>query len=160
MGKSGTFLTVVAVVAGLLIGSVGAAYLHHQALRESEFRGAMLFSALITPPNEELVGYMVGHNDPLPSVASRCSNCHWQLGSEKKPSAVGSQFGPDLTASHLRETKKRRGGPAFAYDEHSFCRVLRDGLDPTMVIIDQVMPRYRASDLQCKDLWNFLISSR
>jgi hypothetical protein len=52
----------------------------------------------------------------------------------------------------------RRGGPASRYDALSFCKVIREGLDPANVVINSAMPRYQVSDAQCTSLWSYVMS--
>ncbi|RQR26685.1 hypothetical protein DIE23_28965 [Burkholderia sp. Bp9143] len=94
---------------------------------------------------------LAGHDDALPPVATRCVNCHAGRGSTGQDS-----FAPALTAARLQASHVRRGGPVSVYDAASFCRVLRDGIDPGDVMINETMPRYAFASDQCADLWRYL----
>ncbi|WDD92878.1 hypothetical protein Bsp3421_002914 [Burkholderia sp. FERM BP-3421] len=94
---------------------------------------------------------LAGHDDALPPVATRCANCHADV-----DRAGQASFAPALTASRLLDSRVRRGGPASAYDETSFCRVLRDGIGPDDVMINETMPRYTLTRDQCATLWRYL----
>ncbi len=119
--------------------------------------GRQLFSGELS-----LNGRMVGHSQVLPQQALRCTNCHQ---GETLPSpppleadSTTQDFGPKLNASTLAHPRARRGGPASLYDAKSFCRLLRDGIDPAHVMIPQTMPRYVFNDAECEALWTFLVS--
>lgn len=112
--------------------------------------GAQLFDGRQALPAE-----LAGRDLALPVVATRCSNCHRRDGPAATAPPAPS-FGPPLTAASLRTRQPRRGGPASSYEAASFCRVLRTGIDPAFVVIDQQMPRYSATDAQCAALWAYL----
>ncbi len=105
-----------------------------------------------------LQGTITGHAAPLPPSAARCINCH-ALGSAgpARAASVSSpaprSFGPLLTRERLTQRIARRGGPPSAYDEASFCRLLRTGIDPAYVLIPREMPRYELADTDCRGLW-------
>lgn len=86
---------------------------------------------------------ILGHADALPAEASRCVNCH----------AGQTTLGTPLDAAHLLRPLARRGGPPSRYDEATFCRVLREGIDPAWVQLPREMPRYTLSDEDCRALW-------
>lgn len=106
-------------------------------------RGAALFNGGTPRPAR-----LAGHDDELPPQATRCSNCHGDTDS----------LGPALGSVHLARPAARRGGPPSRYDEASLCRLMRDGVDPTWVLVDRTMPRYAVSDADCDDLWRYLSS--
>jgi len=56
----------------------------------------------------------------------------------------------------LREVLPRRGGPPVAYEQASFCRTLRTGVDPSHIVLPRTMPRFEADDTQCAALWDYL----
>jgi hypothetical protein len=56
----------------------------------------------------------------------------------------------------LLSPQRRRGGPASRYDRDAFCRLLRKGIDPAYVMINEEMPRYTLDDADCAALWRFL----
>lgn len=117
------------------------------------FRGEQAMSATLA-----------GQSISLPALASRCSNCHEarqpvpqsdQLASS--PSAARTYASP-LSAMWLQQARLRHGGPETVYDTHSLCQLLRTGVDPGMVMVSTVMPRYEASPEQCAALWAYLTS--
>lgn len=124
-------------------------------------RGQALFSGAA-----ELQGRVVGHQVDLPAAAVACINCHGEAASERPlvasaqaaASGVAPRFAPPLTAQHLAQARPRRGGPPSQYEAASLCRLLREGLDPATVLIPLTMPRYRITDAQCADLWQFFLS--
>lgn len=100
-----------------------------------------------------LKGRMIGHGHDLPAAAAACINCH----GAPEP---GERFAVALDRSWLTQPQARRGGPASRYDVKRFCRVLREGVDPAWVIVNQAMPRYDVTDLQCQAIWLHLTSER
>lgn len=124
-------------------------------------RGRELFAGELS-----LTARMVGHADQLPQDAVRCRNCHSKL--EARGSARGQNqlelgvdaaaqdFAPLLNARTLLTSLPRRGGPPSRYDLKALCRVLREGIDPAHVMIQQAMPRYSMSDGECEALWTYL----
>jgi hypothetical protein len=124
--------------------------------------GATLFNG--TAP---LAAHAPGDPDQLPSIASRCTNCHERttgLVAGLPPSADGRSAGTAATyaspldAAWLTTSRVRHGGPATRYDEAAFCTVLRTGVDPAQVMIPPVMPRYDVTDDQCASLWVYVRS--
>lgn len=89
---------------------------------------------------------MVSHGQDLPASAAACINCH----GARSP---GERFAVALDRRWLTQAQPRRGGPASRYDAQAFCRVLREGVDPAWVVVNQTMPRYDLTDLQCQALW-------
>lgn len=85
----------------------------------------------------------------LPGSTTRCANCHSQTGS-------GDAFAPPLSPGNLFAAKVRRDGPASSYDQETFCRALREGIDPANVMLRKAMPHYRISDTECAALWHFV----
>ena len=112
-------------------------------------RGRELFEAELP-----LSARMVGHTDALPQQAARCRNCH-----SKQALAAGDaaqDFAPQLNASTLQRALPRRGGPPSKYDLKALCRLVREGVDPAHVMIQQAMPRYTMSEADCEALWIYL----
>lgn len=105
--------------------------------------------ALFVGETSELRAQVAGHDDDLPLAAARCINCH------EGPGAIG----PRLNAPQLLESQARRGGPPSRYDEATFCRLLRDGVDPAFVQLPREMPRYQIAPEDCRKLWDYLIHS-
>src|SRR5207253_1429315 len=110
----------------------------------------------------------------LPPEVVRCNNCHARevagmapataalvlisasgVTAEERPDSSES-YGPILGSRTLMQRVARRGGPPSVYDAVLLCRVLRDGVDPAHVVIDQTMPRYTVTDAECRALWSFL----
>lgn len=143
------------VCIGLLLGlAVSPTSLFAQQAEQA--LGARLYLG-----QQMLAGYIVGHETPLPTTASRCINCH-ELATAPAPSA-GSQktaaFGPRLSPEGLKGLAARRGGPPTRYDVNAFCELLRTGVDPAKVIIQRAMPRYRIDGPQCEALWIYVTQS-
>lgn len=122
--------------------------LREPAVPASVARGARLFDG-----TEPLAGTLSGHSAPLPVVATRCIQCHTGPG---KSSAAVSDFAPPLDRRQLREIRARRGGPPVAYEQASFCRTLRSGVDPAHIVLPRAMPRFDADEGQCAALWDYL----
>ncbi len=99
-----------------------------------------------------LTATISGHSAPMPSKVVVCSNCHGApLGKPgSKPAA------PDLRHGWLEQVRARRNGPAGRYDQASFCRALRSGIDPVYVMLPIRMPRFTISDPDCEALWLYL----
>lgn len=116
---------------------------------------ALLSPASALPP---LPGRLAGHTFDLPAAATRCVNCH--AGVARTASLDSAAFATPLHAGTLQLAISRRGGPPSTYDASSLCRVLREGVDPAFVVVDQAMPRYQASDAQCAALWAWLTRSK
>lgn len=114
-----------------------------------ELRGKQLFHG-----EQPVEARMVGHTEALPAAAYRCANCH---SSSSMPPRADPDFAPLLGKHTLTARVGRRGGPPSAYDVKSFCRLVRDGIDPAHVMISQAMPRYRLGDRECEALWAYLM---
>lgn len=130
--------------------------LHH---RQSEGAKA-LFHGTASLAGMPLRGRLAGHPADLPTAATRCINCHStdsKSGGGGLSRRASNAFGTPLNAATLAGRLPRRGGPPSRYDAASLCRVLRDGIDPAFVIVNQAMPRYEISDAQCAALWLWLV---
>lgn len=121
-------------------------------------RGAQLFHGKVP-----LTGHLVGHPDALPSEAVQCQNCHkLEADPPPKPVQAGQSpalvetVGPTLGPTLLTQLAPRRGGPASEYTQDAFCRLLREGIDPSQIMIPQLMPRYTLTDAECKALWSYI----
>lgn len=123
-------------------------------------RGQALFAGQVA-----LTARLVGHDQPLPSLATRCVNCHGAAADGAAAARAAANLGgagplartaPRLDRASLTQMQSRRGGPASAYDAGALCRLLRSGVDPAQVLLPAVMPRYDISDAQCADLWTYL----
>lgn len=106
---------------------------------------------------------MVAHTDPLPQQAVRCVNCHrpesgptGSVAATDSAALATDKFAPALGPRLLTQSVARRGGPPSTYDRNSFCKLLREGVDPAHVMIPQAMPRYTLTDEECEALWLFL----
>jgi len=113
-------------------------------------RGERLFEG-----TEPLAGTLSGHDASLPPAATRCVHCHAGPGKASAATAGMLPLGPH----HLLEARARRGGPPVAYDQASFCRTLRTGIDPASIILPRSMPRFEVDDAQCAALWAYLIGT-
>jgi hypothetical protein len=100
-------------------------------------------------------GRIAGHESNLPSKALRCANCHEPV----QGAASAIRIRPPLTGAALTQPHSRRGGPATAYTESSFCAILHEGIDPAYVMVNRTMPRYDVSASSCHALWSY-VSSR
>lgn len=129
-----------ALAIGLVAAALGAAattWLGHS----HRAAGAELFDG-----RRPLAARIVGHDEALPPLASRCSNCH------TGPNAVGGELNGETLAS----LRPRRGGPPSRYDAVRLCRLLREGIDPAHVMVPREMPRYTIDDEACAALWSHL----
>lgn len=100
-----------------------------------------------------LKGRIAGHDTDLPAQASRCANCHDR---PAYASSVAQPIAP-LDRVALLTPHSRRGGPATAFSEESFCALLRDGIDPAMVMVNRTMPRFDLTQGQCHALWRYVL---
>ena len=132
----------VAAVATLAVGCVAAA---SAAAFLPQARGYALYHGYAG-----LQASVAATEVPLPTSASRCVNCH-NAEATTTPRRIVALDRADLT-----EAKPRRGGPPSAYDPASFCVALRDGLDPSLVLLDRTMPRFTISSDDCDALWRYV----
>lgn len=130
-------------VAALVLAAAGWVLLQRHESAQARERGAALHEGRAAVP-----GLLVGLETALPTLATRCVNCH----------EGAAALGGVLDARRLTEPQPRRGGPSTRYDLAAFCQLLRTGIDPAQVIIDTSMPRFDITEHQCKDLWTFLTS--
>lgn len=103
-----------------------------------------------------LQGRIASHRTALPPDLTRCANCH----SAGEGPAVERSIAPRLDREHLTGPRSRRGGPPSRYDAAAFCDLLRNGVDPVRIRVDQQMPRYLIDDADCMALWAFLSQQR
>jgi hypothetical protein len=123
-----------------------------RALGESIYQGR-------TP----MSGRIRGHDSALPTAATRCVNCHLTGGASRPAAssvAATQTFGPALDAAWLTRPRVRSGGPPVTYDAQRLCTLLRDGIDPALVMMPRTMPLYDATPAQCQALWTYLTSHR
>lgn len=132
----------VAAVAALTVGAAGAA---SAAAFLPAVRGYALYHGYA-----ELQASVAATEVPLPTSASRCVNCHDAQLSGAPRRVVR------LDRASLVQPAPRRGGPASAYDVVSFCTAAREGLDPSLVILDRTMPRFVLTDDDCRALWRYV----
>lgn len=99
-----------------------------------------------------LAAHLRGETTRLPATATRCANCH-------EPAAAAplqAPLGPRLEASTLTRAVARHGGPPSRHDLASFCRALREGVDPALVLLSRAMPVFLIDDTDCRALWEYL----
>ncbi len=104
----------------------------------------------------DLAGTLPGHSTSLPTLATRCSNCHEAQSPALGASAPAAAYATSLTAATLARLSARRGGPPSRFDASSLCALLRTGIDPAQVMIATTMPRYAPTEQQCTSLWAYL----
>lgn len=107
-------------------------------------RGFALYHGWLSLP-----ATIAGTGVALPVSASACVNCH-EGAATGGPIAIAR-----LDGSTLATARRRGGGAVMAYDRDSFCRVLREGVDPSLVTISRTMPRFEVTDRQCEALWTW-----
>lgn len=148
----------VAWLAALALGAAvaGGYWLWQQNARVAE--GEALFRG-----EAGLTGSLAGQSQALPSLATRCSNCHEThqpvpLVDQASSPVSARTYASPLSAMWLEQARLRHGGPQTRYDARSLCQLLRTGVDPAMIMVSTVMPRYQATDAQCAALWTYLTS--
>lgn len=110
---------------------------------------------------QPLPAHLRNQDIALPPVATRCVNCHLVRAPDKQDGQLAAQsLGPVLDAAFLLTSQPRHGGPATAYAEGSFCRVLRTSVAPSDIVIAQAMPQFDITDAQCQALWHYLTAPR
>jgi len=144
------------LIFGAIFAILAGLYGWHLVVQQSAGRGADMFEAKVP-----ITARLAGHTEPLPNIALRCANCHQRQPKDASTAAANNtkasnRFGPLLARDSLVESRPRRGGPPSAFNTINFCHLLREGIDPARVMVDQTMPRYVVSDQQCQDLWNYL----
>lgn len=144
----------VGIVAGLLMFSALAGWaLQRQSAQGALARGEAVYTGALPLP-----GRLAGHETALPTLATRCVNCHAAGSAEGAGRDGAARFGASLDAAALTALRSRRGGPRSRFDAATLCEVLRSGRDPVQVLISSNMPRYDVTEAQCRDLWNYLAS--
>jgi hypothetical protein len=134
-----------ALRAALTLALASITYIVHAApLCESKDLGCAIFYG-----QHSVEAQLRDDDQLLPGSTTRCANCHSQTG-------PADAFAPPLTAATLFPAKIRRDGPASSYDQTTFCRAVRDGIDPVNVMLRKAMPHYRISDTECAALWHFV----
>jgi hypothetical protein len=142
------------VVVALLLGAGAVAYERHASANQAQARGEALFHGAAVMPAQ-----LATHEELLPPVATRCSNCH------EAPTVTPGRAAADprpyanaLDRASLDAARSRRGGPPSRFDATRLCTLLRTGVDPAQVMLPATMPRYQATDAQCSDLWAYLMT--
>lgn len=131
-----------ALAFGVVAAALGAAATATSWLGHTQNEaGAELFDG-----RRPLAARIAGHDEALPPLASRCSNCH----------AGANAVGGELNDATLASLRPRRGGPPSRYDAARLCRLLREGIDPAHVMVPREMPRYTIDDQACAALWSHL----
>lgn len=85
----------------------------------------------------------------LPAAAAACVNCH------DGAATGGPRPIARLDRATLSTPRTPRGGAPVFYDEASFCRLLREGIDPASVLLNRLMPRFTISDADCAALFAY-----
>ncbi len=96
-------------------------------------------------------------SDRLDPRAARCSGCHGGAG---EGGGEGKTVVPSLRGTALTKLTPRRGGPASAYSQGTFCASLRSGVDAVGVQFSPLMPRYEIDNRSCAILWQFLTNGQ
>lgn len=155
-GRAGWRLWLLLVVMGAALAGTYAWWQRQARWAEGQalFRG-----------EQALRGSLAGQSMALPVMATRCSNCH----ETRQPLPLSDQvasgasaartYASPLSAMWLQQARLRHGGPESVYDVRSLCQLLRTGVDPAMIMISTVMPRYQATQAECEALWAYLTSS-
>lgn len=136
--------------AAAFLPAASAASSREQADTATSDPGGALFDGRLP-----LRGRIATHPSDLPPDVIRCANCH----AAGRGPAVRRTIAPRLDADLLRQFRERRGGPASRYDAATFCRLLREGVDPTDILISYEMPRFDLDNAQCQALWRFVAES-
>jgi cytochrome c oxidase subunit 2 len=88
-----------------------------------------------------------------------CAGCHGTDGRGRTISSMmGSFTAPDIRWSVLASPggTESDGSASTPFDETSFARAVRDGLDPEGQPLKAPMPRWRLTDLQMRDLLAYI----
>jgi len=143
-------LPAAAVAMGMTVAA-GATMATQAAAR----RGHALFTGGVAPGRRAatpLKARLRGHPSALPPEVVVCANCH----DGASRGAAAAKAAPQLDRAFLLEPRVRRNGPASSYDQATFCRMLRTGVDPVYILGAREMPVYEIDDGSCADLWAFL----
>ena len=149
---SGGRLALAAVVLVLCLGPLhGAA-----ALDAAQTRGKQIYLQG-TSPGAGAIHAVVGDEEvTLPASAAPCASCHGPDGLGREE---GGLLPPDIRWSQLTKTYghvHQNGRRHQAFDEASFARLLRAGLDPADNRLDRAMPLYQMSEEDMADLVAYL----
>jgi hypothetical protein len=135
------------LAAGAMIGLALAAIACPVSAEQSCDPSAL--GCLIFNGQHAIPAHLRDDDRPLPDWTTRCVNCHTQTG-------AAAAYAPPLTAESLLVAERRRGGPPSNYDSVTFCRAVKDGIDPSEVLLRKAMPQYQISDAECTALWQYL----
>ncbi|MFC3695173.1 hypothetical protein [Chenggangzhangella methanolivorans] len=130
-----------AVAALVVVALAAAAVL---AWRSPIARGYMLFHGHAALEAKIFSGVA------LPVSASACVNCH-EGAASGGPRAIAR-----LDRTTFSAPRTPRGGAPVSYDEASFCRLMREGVDPASVMVSRLMPRFDVSDADCAALFAYV----
>jgi hypothetical protein len=157
-------VTLIVQAAHILLLFIGIEHATANDNTTPEQRGAAIFYGEIDVP-----GHLDGHNLVLPTLATRCANCHEEINTTPSPTPnttpnttpnnttpSSTPFAHTLTSEHLQTPQTRRGGPPSVFNAQRLCTLLRTGIDPVHIVISTTMPRYHLTDAQCEDIWAFL----
>jgi len=148
-------VTIIALAAQIILFSIGTQNVIASENTPHQQRGAAIFYGEI-----DISGRLAGHDLVLPTLATRCANCHEEPNPTPPPTSSTipstTSFAQPLTSQYLQTPQVRRGGPSSIFNAQRLCELLRTGIDPTHIIISTTMPRYDITDAQCEDLWAFL----
>ncbi|MGJ7485764.1 hypothetical protein ACSFA2_10910 [Variovorax sp. LT2P21] len=150
-GRRRATRTAIAVIVMALLLALATTVWVARNVTATEARGARLFDG-----REPLTATLSGHATPLPARTARCSQCHAGPVTPLAANGWPALPGPPLDSQHLRAALSRRGGPPVAYDLSTFCRTLREGIDPAHVMLPRTMPRFDIDDTRCEALWTHL----
>lgn len=125
-------------------------------LSDAELRGKELFTQGTSATGGEVSAIVGDEGVVLPGSALTCSSCH---GDDGRGRPEGGVEPPDIRWSELTKTYGHvHGGgrrhPAF--DEESFARLMREGVDGGDNRLDRAMPLYEMSDDDLADLVAYL----
>ncbi len=144
---------------GLLIATLGlcaGALLAATLLDARTARGETIYLHGTSADHGAIEAIVGDEGVTLPASAAPCTSCHGRDGLGREE---GGLLPPDIRWSQLTKSYGHVHGngrrhPAF--DEESFARLLRTGLDPAGNELDRSMPRYRMSDEAIADLVDYL----
>lgn len=130
---------------------LGAAVAAKASSADASERAAAIFAE-----GRHVQATLRGDDQALPADTMRCRNCHEGAGHRLPDARRAAEAGPPLTAATLVVPRSRRGGPPSRYDQGSFCRLLRQGIDPADIVVRRTMPIYRIEPSDCAALWRLL----
>ena len=126
-----------------------AAYGEHLFLTGTDEEGTP-----IPHSSSSVAGMMAGG---MMAGEAGCAACHGKDGRGRTvKTAMGSFDAPDIRWSTLSSTKDPKGQPQTPFDQVSFARAVRDGLDSEGVLLDPTMPRWRLDDTEVSALLAYL----